>query len=103
MLLAVALIACGLTMVVVSFFDPFGREGSRADQAARRATGVLLCVQITTFEQRLEGIGRIERTGRSLSESDQNLKEVLVAGLDLYRVAAGSLGTECPPVPVIEP
>lgn len=97
---AVAIFACGLTLLVASFFDPFGREGERADGAARRATGVLLCVQIQTFQQRLDGIEAIEYSDRALSPSDANLKDVLVSGLDLYRVTAGSLGTTCPPPPV---
>ena len=92
--------ACGITLLIASFFDPFGREGERADGAARRATGVLLCVQIQTFQQRLDGITALEHSGRTLSESDENLKDVLVDGLvdglDLYRIAAESLNTECP-------
>lgn len=97
MLGAIAALTCGLTLIVVSWFDPFGREGERADGAARRATGVLLCVQIQTFQQRLDGITAIERQGRTLSESDANLKAVLVDGLDLYRITAGSLSTTCSP------
>lgn len=88
--------ACGITLLIASFFDPFGREGERADGAARRAMGVLLCVQIQTFQQRLDGITALEHSGRTLSDSDENLKDVLVDGLDLYRIAAGSLNTVCP-------
>lgn len=94
-MLAVALLACGLTMAVVSFFDPFGREASRADFAARRATGVVLCIQEAAFRARLHGITAIERTGDPLSASDENLKAVLIAGLDEMGVARGSLGVTC--------
>lgn len=96
MLFAVALIASGVTLLVVSFFDPFGRERSRADFAARQAAGTLLCIQEDAFRSRLDGITSIEQSGRELSASDLNLKEVLVSGLDQMGVARGNLNVTCP-------
>lgn len=96
LLLVVALIACGLTLIVVSFFDPFGREQGRADFAARQASGTLLCIQEDAFRSRLDGLTSIEQSGRELSASDQNLKEVLVSGLDQMGVARGRLNVTCP-------
>lgn len=96
MVLAVAVIAAGLTLVIASFFDPFGRERGRADVAARQASGTLLCIQEDAFRTRLDGITAIEQSGRELSLSDVNLKEVLVAGLDQMGVARGRLNVTCP-------
>lgn len=95
-ILAVALIAAGIALVVGSFFDPFGRERGRADFAARQASGTLLCIQEEAFRSRLDGLTAIEQSGRELSASDLNLKEVLVSGLDQMGVARGRLNVTCP-------
>lgn len=99
MLGAVAILACGLTLIVASLFDPFGREAERADGSARRAAGTILCIQQQTFQLRLNGLTALEHSGQTLSGSDENLKDVLVRGLDLFRIAAADLDTVCPPIP----
>lgn len=96
MLFAVALMASAITLPIAGFFDPFGKEGDRADLSARRATGINLCINVASFNARLAGITAIETTGEELTPSDANLKVVLVDGLKRMSSAQRDLGIVCP-------
>lgn len=54
--LLAALIATSLNMTVAFVWDPFGFQRERADDSARRATALVLCNRISTYE-RLAGSG----------------------------------------------
>lgn len=70
---------------------------SSNDQAVRKATAILLCIQDDAFTTRLVGLdAAVARVGiEGLSPADQNLRDVLVAGIQRFKIAKAELGVEC--------
>jgi len=88
--LVAALLACAITMVFTAFFDPFGLQSERADNAARRATAYVLCSQTDTYNERL-----LQLSSRSDSDA-RDLTLVLEDGIRRSNAAQSILGIECP-------
>jgi len=79
-----ALIACSLNMAVAFVWDPFGFQTERADGSARRATALVLCDRINTYD-------RLQDSGVS-----PNIIEILQDSIDDQRRVEGLLGIDCP-------
>lgn len=88
-LLVVAILACAVTMFVVSLFDPFGQQGARVDEAVRRVAAVNLCITYRAYSTRLVNLSPLERV------RDPGLVRVLEKGLAELRVAQQLIGVKC--------
>lgn len=105
---AAALIGGVLGSAAVLYADPLGSQGNRADDAAREATAVMLCIQRTAFGGRAIQVqtdaaaaGGLDK----LSKNERNLAAVLVKGIADMEQAQADLGVSCgevdqPPPPV---
>lgn len=49
--LIAALVACAINMILAAVWDPFGFQEERADDSARRATALVPCNRIDTYER----------------------------------------------------
>lgn len=90
---ATAAFVCGLTLMVVGWFDPFGRS----HRAAQDAAEVVLCTQLEANQQRLTQLeGHVRLVG--FDGLTRNERDVLVLQRDSHGrllAALNEIGGEC--------
>ena len=90
----VAVLACAFTFVVVGLFDPFGAQADRADEAARRAVAIHLCVSLDVYENRLDQLATNARKG-PLTRNERDVRDALGAGYVELKHAEEIIGVNC--------
>ena len=83
----------GVVAIIFSL-DPLGSQTSRADEAARRAVGIHLCVSIDVYENRLGQLRANQKKG-PLTRNEQDVLDALGAGYVELKHAEAILGTTC--------
>lgn len=92
-----ALLAAGMVVVLVAWFDPFGVEARRIDAATRQATTVVLCAQVATYRQRLDQLGAIvaaEGT-EGLTRNERDVLATVTDSMGRLRAAERLLQVRC--------
>lgn len=97
MLAVAAVLASGVTFLLVGLVDPFGRSA----RAARDATEVVLCAQIASNQQRLGQLELIvQRVGKAgLTRNERDVLELQRASHGRLTKALQAINGECKGAP----
>ena len=97
MLAVAAVLASGVTFLLVGLIDPFGRSA----RAARDATEVVICAQLITNQQRLAQLeGHVLEVGvTGLTRNERDVLELQRASHGRLTQALQTINGECKGAP----
>lgn len=99
MMFAAALLSAGVVTIMLGWFDPLGFEQRRIDESSRRATRIVLCNQLLTYEDRLKQLqATIDDVGLTgLTRNERDVWDSVSRAAGRLRTAEAVLRVDCIP------